>query len=308
MLATFDIGTMMSQENQIKNIPISSLVPYHDHKFQLYSGERLEDMIESVKKNGILIPIIVQPYGENYEILSGHNRTNAAKLAGLETVPAVIKERLSDDEAEMYMIETNLRQRGFDDLKISEQAAVLAMRHSKMFSEEKSRAINEELERLDGNEPSKSKLDITGEEYGMKKDSVARLLRVDKLIPELKPWVDSKQLAVRAAVELSYIPEEEQKLLYSIIKSPDNGMLIKLDIRKAKQLREAYKNVEKLSKSKMTELLIGDYKAKKSEMKSLKLPSEFYLKYFDEDTEPEKVLMIIEKALENYFSPPMLEE
>ena len=308
MLATFDIGTMMSQENQIKNIPISSLVPYHNHKFQLYSGERLEDMVESVKKNGILIPIIVQPYGENYEILSGHNRTNAAKLAGLETVPAVIKERLSDDEAEMYMIETNLRQRGFDDLKISEQAAVLAMRHSKMFSEEKSRAINEELERLDGNEPSKSKLDITGEEYGMKKDSVARLLRVDKLIPELKPWVDSKQLAVRAAVELSYIPEEEQKLLYSIIKSPDNGMLIKLDIRKAKQLREAYKNVEKLSKSKMTELLIGDYKAKKSEMKSLKLPSEFYLKYFDEDTEPEKVLMIIEKALENYFSPPMLEE
>ena len=68
-------------------------------------------MVESVKKNGILIPIIVQPYGENYEILSGHNRTNAAKLAGLETVPAVIKERLSDDEAEMYMIETNLRQR-----------------------------------------------------------------------------------------------------------------------------------------------------------------------------------------------------
>ena len=301
MLATFDIGTMMSQENQIKNIPISSLVSYHDHKFQLYSGERLEDMIESVKKNGILIPIIVQPYGENYEILSGHNRTNAAKLAGLETVPAVIKERLSDDEAEMYMIETNLRQRGFDDLKISEQAAVLAMRHSKMFSEEKSRAINEELERLGGNEHSKSKLEVTGEEYGMKKDSVARLLRVDKLIPELKPWVDSKQLAVRAAVELSYIPEEVQKLLYSIIKSPDNGMLIKLDIRKAKQLREAYKNVEKLSKSKMTELLIGDYKAKKSEMKSLKLPSEFYLKYFDEDTEPEKVLMIIEKALENYF-------
>ena len=308
MLATFDIGTMMSQENQIKNIPISSLVPYHDHKFQLYSGERLEDMVESVKKNGILIPIIVQPCGENYEILSGHNRTNAAKLAGLETVPAVIKERLSDDEAEMYMIETNLRQRGFDDLKISEQAAVLAMRHSKMFSEEKSRAINEELERLGGNEHSKSKLEVTGEEYGMKKDSVARLLRVDKLIPELKPWVDSKQLAVRAAVELSYIPEEEQKLLYSIIKSPDNGMLIKLDIRKAKQLREAYKNVEKLSKSKMTELLIGDYKAKKSEMKSLKLPSEFYLKYFDEDTEPEKVLMIIEKALENYFNPPMLEE
>lgn len=305
MITSFDIGTMMSQENQIKNIPISSLIPYHNHKFQLYTGERLEDMVESVKKNGILIPIIVQPCGENYEILSGHNRTNAAKLAELETVPAVIKEHLSDDEAEMYMIETNLRQRGFDDLKISEQAAVLAMRHSKMFTEEKSRAINEELERL---EQCKSKLDITGEEYGMKKDSVARLLRVDKLVSELKPWVDTKQLAVRAAVELSYIPEEGQKLLYSIVKSPDNGMLIKLDIRKAKQLRDAYRDNEHLTKSKMTELIIGDYQRKKSGKKALKLSIEIYLKYFEEDTEPEKVLLIIEKALENYFDPPMLKE
>lgn len=305
MITSFDIGTMMSQENQIKNIPISSLIPYHNHKFQLYTGERLEDMVESVKKNGILIPIIVQPCGENYEILSGHNRTNAAKLAGLETVPAVIKEHLSEDEAEMYMIETNLRQRGFDDLKISEQAAVLAMRHSKMFTEEKSRAINEELERL---EQCKSKLDITGEEYGMKKDSVARLLRVDKLVSELKPWVDTKQLAVRAAVELSYIPEEGQKLLYSIVKSPDNGMLIKLDIRKAKQLRDSYRDNEHLTKSKMTELIIGDYKRKKTGTKALKMPTEIYLKYFEEDTEPEKVLLIIEKALENYFDPPMLKE
>lgn len=308
MLTTFDIGIMTSQENQIKNIPISSLIPYHDHKFELYTGERLEDMVESVRKNGILIPIIVQPCGENYEILSGHNRTNAARLAGLEAVPAVIKERLSDDEAEMYMIETNLRQRGFDDLKISEQAAVLAMRHSKMFTEEKRQAINEELQRLEGKEKSKSKLEIAGEEYGMKKDSVARLLRVDKLIPELKPWIDSKQLAVRAAVEISYIPEEGQKLLYSIVKGSENQMLIKLDTRKAGQLRKEYKEKGLLTKSQMEELILENNKAKKSETKPFKLPSEFYLKYFDENTEPEEVLMIIERALENYFNPPMFGE
>ena len=85
-------------------------------------------------------------------------------------------------------------------------------------------------------------------------------------------------------------------------------MLVKLDIRKARQLREAYKNNVQLSKSKMTELIIGGYRVKKSEKKPLKLTSEFYLKYFDEDTEPEKVLMIIEKALENYFNPPMLDD
>ena len=164
MITTFDMQAMMSQENQVKQIPCDMLVPYHNHKFELYSGERLDDMVESIRQNGVLIPVIVQPYGENYEILSGHNRTNAAKIAGLETVPAVIKEHLTEDEAEMYMIETNLRQRGFNDLKISEQAAVLALRHSRMFTDEKLNMINEELKKLDGG-ASVSKLEAAGEEY-----------------------------------------------------------------------------------------------------------------------------------------------
>ena len=128
MLATFDIGTMMSQANQIKDIPVDMLKDYHNHKFSLYTGERLEDMVASVKLNGILVPILVQPKdnGESYEILSGHNRANAAKIAGMDTVPAVIKENLSEEEAELYVVETNLAQRSFNDLKLSEQAAVLA--------------------------------------------------------------------------------------------------------------------------------------------------------------------------------------
>ena len=162
MLATFDIGTMMSQANQIKEIPINMLKSYHNHKFSLYTGERLEDMVESVKRNGVLIPIIVQPIdnGESYEILSGHNRTNAARLAGLERVPSVIKEGLTEEEAEIYVVATNLAQRGFNDLKITEQAAVLAMRHSKLFSEEKQQAIADELAVLEGK--AVSKLEQTG--------------------------------------------------------------------------------------------------------------------------------------------------
>ena len=81
MITTFNMQAMMSQENQVKQIPCDMLVPYHNHKFELYSGERLDDMVESIRQNGVLIPVIVQPYGENYEILSGHNRTNAAKIA-----------------------------------------------------------------------------------------------------------------------------------------------------------------------------------------------------------------------------------
>lgn len=259
MLASFNIGTMMSQENQIKNIPTDMLETYHNHKFQLYTGERLDDMVESIKANGILLPIIVQPLSNgNYEILSGHNRTNAAKIAGLETVPAVIKENLSEDEAEMYVIETNLSQRGFTDLRISEQATVLAMRHSKMFSEEKRQRIAEELEVMEGK--SKSKLEKTGEEYGLKKDTVARLLRVDKLIPEMKAWVDDKQLPVRAAVELSYIPENGQKLVYDVFSNLEE----KVNMKKAKNIRQAFETHEELNEDDLLEIITDEQQEKEN--------------------------------------------
>ncbi len=275
MLATFDIGTMMSQANQIKDIPVDMLKSYHNHKFSLYTGERLEDMVESVKRNGVLIPIIVQPIdnGESYEILSGHNRTNAARLAGLSKVPAVIKEGLTEEEAEIYVVATNLAQRGFSDLKISEQAAVLSMRHSKLFSEEKQQAIADELAVLEGK--AVSKLEKTGEEYGLKKDTVARLLRVDKLLEGFKPWVDSKELSIRAAVKLSYISPEGQEQLYNAVEQ--NGcMSVKIDMKKASALYVAYANKKAtdnsdvLDEDELLELLLGDEDAK--EKKSAKVP------------------------------------
>ena len=256
MLASFNLNTMVSQANQIKEIPIDMLTPYHNHKFSLYTGERLQDMVASVKANGILIPIIVQPIndGESYEILSGHNRVNAAKIAGMNAVPAVIKEGLSEDEAELYVVMTNTNQRGFNELKISEQAAVLSMRRSKLFSEEKRKAIAEELAVLEGKQKKKNKLEQTGEDYGLKKDTVARLLRVDMLLDGFKPWVDSKVLSVRAAVELSYIPTEGQEQLYTAIE--DKGeMGVKIDMKKAKTLRKAYTNSGIISDDELLDLL-----------------------------------------------------
>ena len=190
MTTAFDLGAMLSAptigDTRITQIPCDMLIPYHDHKFELYTGERLDDMVASVKKNGVLIPIIVQPaHDGKYEILIGHNRWNASKLAGLTTVPAVIKNGLSEEEAEMYVIESNLMQRGFDDLKISEQAAVVAMRHSKMFSQGKRNDILKELAMLEDPNaetdsetlsPPDTKLDTNksvGEEYGLSRATVA---------------------------------------------------------------------------------------------------------------------------------------
>ena len=108
----FDLGAMLSTPapmlNSIQQIPCEMLRPYHNHKFELYSGERLEDMIASIKENGVLSPIVVQPCENGYEILIGHNRWNASKLAGLPTVPAIIKEGLSEEEAEIYALESNV--------------------------------------------------------------------------------------------------------------------------------------------------------------------------------------------------------
>ena len=128
----FNLGAMLSTptalQNAVKQIPCEMLIPYHNHKFEMYSGERLDDMVESIKENGVLSLIVVQPASDGqFEILIGHNRWNASKIAGLPTVPAIVKEGLSEDEAEMYVIESNLMQRSFSNLRISEQAAVIAL-------------------------------------------------------------------------------------------------------------------------------------------------------------------------------------
>ena len=241
----FDLGTMLSApQTAIQQIPCDQLHPYHNHKFELYSGERLEDMVASIKENGVLSPIIVQPIEGGYEILIGHNRWNASKLAGLPTVPAIVKTGLTEDEAEMYVIKSNLIQRSFSDLKISEQAAVVASRHSKMFSPGKRNDIIRELTLLENPNaeisgdttlnPVGSKLDTSesvGKEYGVSKGSVVRLIRINKLIDELKALVDSGELSIRAGVELSFLSEDTQAVVAECAED------CKIDMKKAKMLR-----------------------------------------------------------------------
>lgn len=115
----------------IQQLSVDEIKEFHDHPFHLYEGERLEDMIASVKEHGILNPVIVQKLPEGYEMLSGHNRLNAARLVGLKRIPAIVKECLSEEEAYVYVIETNLMQRSFSDLLLSEKAAVLKARYEK---------------------------------------------------------------------------------------------------------------------------------------------------------------------------------
>ena len=134
----------------LRMLPIKKIRPFHDHPFHLYEGDRLEDMVASVREHGILNPVIVQEIDGGYEMLSGHNRMNAAKLVGLKEIPAIVKTDLSEEEAYVYVIETNLMQRSFSDLLISEKAAVLKARYEKGSCQGKRNDILKEIAKLEG--------------------------------------------------------------------------------------------------------------------------------------------------------------
>ena len=147
-----------SAENSILQIPVDDIRPFPDHPFHLYEGDRLEEMVQSVKDHGILVPVIVRKTGDgSYEMLAGHNRQQAARLAGLQTIPAIVKEGLTEEEALVYVIETNMLQRSFSELSISEKAAVLAERYDRVISQGRRNDILRELEELNDSNTSSDK-------------------------------------------------------------------------------------------------------------------------------------------------------
>ncbi|MDE5557843.1 MAG: ParB N-terminal domain-containing protein [Ruminococcus sp.] len=293
------LATPTALQNAVRQIPCEMLRPYHNHRFELYTGERLDDMVASIKENGVLSPIIVQPCDIGYEILIGHNRWNASKIAEIPTIPAIIKEGLSEQEAEMYVIESNLIQRGFDNLKISEQASVISLRHSEMFSQGKRNDIIRELQMLENptSRPVDEKLnsaEILSEEYSMSSRNISRLLSIDKLIFELKGLVDSGKIAVRSGVELSYLSEKTQLEIADL--SEDYA----IDMKKSKLLRESADENGNVKNSDIIRILDGK-KVVIEKSKSVKISNDTFSRYFEPSAKPKQVAETIEKALEFYF-------
>lgn len=136
--------------NVVRMLPTESIRPFRGHPFRMYEGERLDDMVQSIREHGVLNPVIVRKQEDGYEMLSGHNRQRAAMLAGIEKIPAIVKENLSDEDAIVYVIETNMIQRSFSELLPSEKAAVLAVRYEKISSQGKRNDILQEIAALNG--------------------------------------------------------------------------------------------------------------------------------------------------------------
>lgn len=296
----FDAVDMMTADvpqaetgNGLQSLPVDKIKPFHDHPFRLYQGERLDDMVESIREHGVLNPVIVRKKGSGYEMLSGHNRQNAAKLAGLTEIPAIVKEGLSDEEAYVYVIETNVIQRSFTDLAPSEKAAVLSARYEKVISQGRRNDILKEIEEIGtcGHDVHKSRSrDGIGEEYGMTGRNIARYMRVDKLIRPFKDRLDAGELTLTAAVELSYLAEDEQ----TIAAEKDAAINEKV----AKSIRAA---AGKLTKDKLEEILHPVRASAPVKAVSVKIPAEAEEKYFSGMKAKERTDLVM-KALDAWFA------
>ncbi|KJR45801.1 Chromosome (plasmid) partitioning protein ParB [Desulfosporosinus sp. I2] len=310
-----------SQPTNIKSgvvrLNFSQVDPYPNHPFRLYSGERLDDMVASISNYGILTPMITRIKDNGrYEMLAGHNRMNAGTLAGLDEGDFIIKENLSDEEAWMYVIETNVMQRSFADMLPSEKAAVLALRHSKMFSQGKRNDIIAELRMLENPQyiKEKSTSPLIGEklhsdvqlgiEYGLSKNSVSRLLRIDKLTQALKGRVDASQIGIYPAVALSYLVEAEQQEVEKVLSENE----FKVDMKKAEMLR-SYSEGSKLNEKTAYQILSGEInkKPKSTTPAPVKIKHKVYSKYFSADTKASEIERIVDEALEWYFSNKLKE-
>jgi ParB family chromosome partitioning protein len=267
-------------------------------------------MVESVRANGVLMPIIARRANGIVEILSGHNRVNAARLAGLSEVPAIILENIPDSLAMVYVIETNLMQRSFADMAHSEKAAVIATQHSKLFSQGKRNDILKELDMLENPHEYRGygtcaqiahKLksrEIVASEYGLSKDTIARYLRADKIIPSLKLRLDRGDIAFIPAVTLSFLNDNEQLLLVNCM----DINRFTVDMKKADTLRQ-YSEKGKLDEERIYLILSGEIgpKAKPNRTPTVKVSKTVYAKYFKPSQSAYEIQSIVEKALDMYF-------
>lgn len=297
-----DDGDILEQ-GDIQNIELNLLENYHNHPFTLYTGKRLDDMVESIKENGVLNPIIVLKKDNNYEILSGHNRVNAARIAKVKSIPCIVKENLTDKEAYTYVIETNLMQRSFSDLLPTEKALVLKVRYEKIASQGKRNDLQKEINNLDrGIIEKESKAEdktdsrkSLGKEYHLSGASIARYLRLNELSDSWKQDVDNEKIGLTMAVDLSYLPKEIQDYLYQ--QCEELELTLKSSDTKALHLMNRQ---EELNKEMITTYLLNLKKPKMKEYQNIKLSQSIYQKFF-QDKAKEEAEGIIEKALEIYF-------
>ena len=273
------------QPEQVRSVPISELFPFKDHPFSVVDDKRMEEMVESVKEFGVMVPVIARPLdGGGYEIVSGHRRKRACELAGIETIPVLIR-NLDDDEATILMVDSNLQQR--TDIPPTERAKAYQMKMA---------ALTHQGERTDLSSRQVGKkwsVEKIAEEAGDSERQVHRYLRLNNLNPELQEMVDEGRLAFTPAVEISYLKPEEQRDLAVSLEETQNTP----SLSQAQRIRKL-SETGGVTKDKLDDIMMEE---KKPLRDSITLSHDTLKKYFPKSYSIQKIEQIIIKLLENYL-------
>ena len=275
-------------EEAAMDIEIYKISGFKGHPFKVVDDEKMQELVESIKVNGVLSPVLIRPTGmDTYEMISGHRRLHAAQLAGLTAIPSIIRE-MTDDEAVIAMVDANIQR---EELLPSEKGYAFKM---------KLEAIKHQGERADltcaqnGHKYDGMKSrDVVAESAGVSKNQVSRYIRLTELIPDLLEYVDLKRIPVTSGVEISYLDKEIQKWLFEYIR--DNGLV------KPKQialLREACKTGI-MTEGKLIAILNDSQPGRTPSTKNL-ISEKKLRKYFPSDYTEEDMRSVIVELLEQW--------
>ena len=247
-------------EGQIVEIPLSELHTFENHPFRVVDDENMEEMVESVKEYGVLVPAIARPRAEGgYELISGHRRKHASELAGKDTMPVIVRD-YDNDEAVVIMVDANIQR---EDILVSERAKAYQMKYEAMKHQGKAQGIS---------------LKAMSEQAGESMKTIQRLICIASLDEKLLAMVDEKKLGLRQGVDLSFIPQEQQKIVYEVISEMGVSLSQEQSARIKESSRKGYLNAD----------FLKDYLSEKK-------------------PKPRKVVFN-QKKLDNYFTPDMSNE
>ena len=272
---------------QVQQIPLSEIRPFKNHPFKVTDDELMQQTIDSIMQVGVLNPAIIRPAPEGgYEMVSGHRRLHAADLAGLKTIPAIIR-NLDDDEAVILMVDSNLQRETISPMERAQayKMKLEALKHQGKRVDLEGKSTSTQI-------AQKLSVEKVAAEAGTSRDQVRRYIRLTELLPEVQKKVDSKEIAFSPAVELSYLTRDEQKQFLDAMDYSQNTPSLSQAQRIKKLSREG-----KCTKEAMRSIMSEE---KKEEQERITLSSDTLRKYFPRSYTPLQMQQTIIKLLEQW--------
>ena len=271
-----------AQRERVQEIPLDQLKPFKNHPFKVRDDQRMLDTVDSIREYGVLVPAIARPDPEGgYELISGHRRKRGCEMAGLQTMPVIIRD-LDDDAAVLVMVDSNIQR---EELLPSERAFAYkmkleALKHQGARSDLTSRQVVGKLEMAD----------VVGQNAGESGRQVQRYIRLTELIPELLDMVDERKLAFNPAVEVSYLKRDEQRMLLEAMDAEQTTP----SLSQAQRIKK-FSQEGRLTEEAMSAIMSEE---KKSEMDKVTLRSDTLYKYFPKSYTPKQMEQTIIRLLD----------